>query len=119
MRNILLLKQIRDGSLEAPEERVCEGREEFGEEALQHGCICEDPTTDTTTIGNVLDDGSDTNTNTTSATDDDDELDVDVHKLKLKFTNALKRKQRKMEKLAGKIAKLQKKIKHLEDIKRL
>lgn len=45
----------------------------------------------------------------TSASDyDDDELNADVHNLKLKITNALKKKQRKMGKLAGKIKRLQK-----------
>lgn len=78
--------------------------------------------TTTTTIGNVdqeLDDSNadttttaadtttTTNANTNAAiNDDDDEWDVDIQNLKVKYTQALKRKELEMEKVADEISKL-------------
>ncbi|KAL9538366.1 hypothetical protein PS6_011576 [Mucor atramentarius] len=87
----------------------------------------------TTTIGNVdeeLDSNTDTTTTTAANTttnannnaainDDDDEWDVDIQNLKVKYTQALKRKELEMEKVADEISKLQKKLRYLEDMERL
>ena len=89
----------------------------------------------TTTAGNVLDDELDSNTddttittanNTTTSTNantnainNDDEWDVDIQNLKIKYTQALKRKELEMEKVAGEISNLRKKLRYLENMERL
>ncbi|KAL7311868.1 hypothetical protein PS15m_009581 [Mucor circinelloides] len=57
-----------------------------------------------------------TNTTTTTGNALDDEWAVDVQNLKLKCTKALKRKELEMEKVAGEISKLRKKLRYLEDM---
>ncbi|KAL7331037.1 hypothetical protein PS15p_203285 [Mucor circinelloides] len=82
--------------------------------------------TTTTSIGNVDEELDDSNADTTTTAadtttttnantnaainDDDDEWDVDIQNLKLKHTQALKRKELEMEKVADEISKLQKKL---------
>lgn len=95
----------------------------------------------TTTAGNVLDDELDSNTDDTTTTtanntttnadtttstnantnaiNNDDEWDVDIQNLKIKYTQALKRKELEMEKVAGEISNLRKKLRYLEDMERL
>ncbi|KAG1125782.1 hypothetical protein G6F42_008397 [Rhizopus arrhizus] len=82
-----------------------------------------DSNTDTTTTADTTTTNAGTttttNANTNAAINDDDEWDVDIQNLKVKYTQALKRKELEMEKVADEISKLQKKLRYLEDMERL
>lgn len=82
-----------------------------------------DSNSDTTTTADTTTTNAGTTTTTNANTnaainDDDDEWDVDIQNLKVKYTQALKRKELEMEKVADEISKLQKKLRYLEDMER-